>query len=166
VTEHSNSNRVLQCPTSRSYSRPSVGCVVPVPCAWLTPVWSSFRLFALNLERGRVKLCLAKKPLCARRRRRRSANACRGGGSAVGPLLAARALPLRCAASTMLSSALLALYLTRTLAVVNCGSGSGRVCQYPRLEKLLILCLHPRCWGSIFPGADATATVAVCAATK
>jgi hypothetical protein len=29
--------------------------------------------------------------------------ACRAGGSAAGPLLAARALPLRCAASTMLT---------------------------------------------------------------
>jgi hypothetical protein len=28
---------------------------------------------------------------------------CRGEGSAAGPLLAARALPLRCAASTMLA---------------------------------------------------------------
>jgi hypothetical protein len=48
----------------------------------------------------------------------------RGLGRAVGPLLAARALPLRCAASTMLSSTLLASYLTRVLAVVICGSGS------------------------------------------
>jgi hypothetical protein len=45
-------------------------------------------------------------------------------GRAVGPLLAARALPLRCAASTVLSSALLAIYLARILAVVICGSGS------------------------------------------
>jgi hypothetical protein len=35
--------------------------------------------------------------------------ACRGLGRVVGPLLAARALPLRCAASTLLSSALLAI---------------------------------------------------------
>jgi hypothetical protein len=35
--------------------------------------------------------------------------ACRGLGRAVGPLLAARALPLRCAASAMLSSTLLAI---------------------------------------------------------
>jgi hypothetical protein len=35
--------------------------------------------------------------------------ACRGLGRVVGPLLAARALPLRCAASTMLSSTLLAI---------------------------------------------------------
>jgi hypothetical protein len=35
--------------------------------------------------------------------------ACRGLGRVVGPLLAARALPLRCAASTVLSSALLAI---------------------------------------------------------
>jgi hypothetical protein len=35
--------------------------------------------------------------------------ACRVLGRAVGPLLAARALPLRCAASTMLSSTLLAI---------------------------------------------------------
>jgi hypothetical protein len=44
--------------------------------------------------------------------------ACRGEGSAVGPLLAARALPLRCAASTVLSSALLAIYLTKIPAAV------------------------------------------------
>jgi hypothetical protein len=50
--------------------------------------------------------------------------ACRGLGRVAGPLLAARALPLRCAASTMLSSTLLAIYLTRILAVVICGSGS------------------------------------------
>ena len=37
-----------------------------------------------------------------------------------------------------------------------------RVCRYYRLEKLLILCLHPRCWGSILPGTNVTATVAVC----
>ena len=37
-----------------------------------------------------------------------------------------------------------------------------RVCRYYRLEKLLILCLHPRYWGSILPGANVTATVAVC----
>jgi hypothetical protein len=36
-------------------------------------------------------------------------SACRGLGSVVGPLLAARALPLRCAASTMLSSTLPAI---------------------------------------------------------
>jgi hypothetical protein len=36
-------------------------------------------------------------------------SACRGLGSVVRPLLAARALPLRCAASTVLSSALLAI---------------------------------------------------------
>jgi hypothetical protein len=35
--------------------------------------------------------------------------ACRGLGRVAGPLLAARVLPLRCAASTMLSSALLAI---------------------------------------------------------
>ena len=35
-----------------------------------------------------------------------------------------------------------------------------RVCRYYHLEKLLILCLHPRYWGSILPGANATATVA------
>jgi hypothetical protein len=44
-----------------------------------------------------------------RRRRKKNLIACRGLGRAVGPLLAARALPLRCAASTMLSSTLLAI---------------------------------------------------------
>jgi hypothetical protein len=39
----------------------------------------------------------------------RYVSACRGLGSVVRPLLAARALPLRCAASTMLSSTLLAI---------------------------------------------------------
>ena len=55
----------------------------------------------------------------------------------VGPLLAARALPLRCAASTMLSSALLAIYLTRILAVVISVAPDRRVCRYYRLEKTL-----------------------------
>jgi hypothetical protein len=41
--------------------------------------------------------------------KKKSGNAYRGEGSAVGPLLAARALPLRCAASTVLSSVLLAI---------------------------------------------------------
>ena len=40
-------------------------------------------------------------------------SACRGEGSAAGPLRAARALPLRCAAGAMLRSA---------LAVPNCGA--------------------------------------------
>jgi hypothetical protein len=43
------------------------------------------------------------------RRRRRGGNACRGESSVVGPLLAARALPLRCAASTMITYTLLAI---------------------------------------------------------
>jgi hypothetical protein len=47
-------------------------------------------------------------PKRPRDRDERHPSACRGLGSAVGPLLASRALPLRCAASTMLSSALLA----------------------------------------------------------
>jgi hypothetical protein len=62
----------------------------------------------------------------------------------------------------MLSSAPLATYLARLLAVVICGSGSRRVCRYYRLEKLLVLCLHPRCWGSVLPGTDVTAAAAVC----
>jgi hypothetical protein len=45
-------------------------------------------------------------------------SACHGLGRVVRPLLDARALPLCCAASTVLSSALLAIYLTRILAVV------------------------------------------------
>jgi hypothetical protein len=44
-----------------------------------------------------------------RRRIRRSGNACRGEGIVVGPVLAARALPLRCAASTVLIYTLLAI---------------------------------------------------------
>jgi hypothetical protein len=60
----------------------------------------------------------------AGKKKKKNSSACRGLGRVVGPLLAARALPLRCAASTMLSSALLAIYLTRILAVVICGSGS------------------------------------------
>jgi hypothetical protein len=43
------------------------------------------------------------------RKKKKNSIACRGLGRVVGPLLAARALPLRCAASTMLSSALLAI---------------------------------------------------------
>jgi hypothetical protein len=47
-------------------------------------------------------LCLG--DYLARRRRKKKLSACRGEGSVVGPLLAARALPLRCAASTMLTN--------------------------------------------------------------
>jgi hypothetical protein len=43
------------------------------------------------------------------KKKKKNLSACRGEGSAVGPLLAARVLPLRCAASTMLSSTLLAI---------------------------------------------------------
>jgi hypothetical protein len=43
------------------------------------------------------------------KRKKKNLIACRGLGRVVGPLLAARALPLCCAASTMLSSALLAI---------------------------------------------------------
>ena len=35
-------------------------------------------------------------------------------------------------------------------------------CKSKILRKLLILCLHPRYWGSILPGTNVTATVAVC----
>jgi hypothetical protein len=41
------------------------------------------------------------------KKKKGKSSACRGEGSAVGPLLAARALPLRCAASAVLSSAVL-----------------------------------------------------------
>jgi hypothetical protein len=44
-----------------------------------------------------------------RKKKKKNLIACRGLGRVVGPLLAARALPLRCAASAMLSSALLAI---------------------------------------------------------
>jgi hypothetical protein len=44
-----------------------------------------------------------------KKKKKENSIACRGLGRVVGPLLAARALPLRCAASTMLSSALLAI---------------------------------------------------------
>jgi hypothetical protein len=44
-----------------------------------------------------------------KKKKKKNLIACRGLGRVVGPLLAARALPLRCAASTMLSSALLAI---------------------------------------------------------
>jgi hypothetical protein len=43
------------------------------------------------------------------KKKKKNLIACRGLGRVVGPLLAARALPLCCAASTMLSSALLAI---------------------------------------------------------
>jgi hypothetical protein len=47
---------------------------------------------------------------CAKKKKKKkNLIACRGLGRVVGPLLAARALPLRCAASTMLSSTLLAI---------------------------------------------------------
>jgi hypothetical protein len=55
----------------------------------------------------------------------RCLSACRGLGSVVGPLLVARALPLRCAASTSTGANFYtASYLTKILAVVICGSGS------------------------------------------
>jgi hypothetical protein len=63
-------------------------------------------------------------PRKKKKKKKKNLIACRGLGRVVGPLLAARALPLCCAASTMLSTTLLAIYLTRTLAVVICGSGS------------------------------------------
>jgi hypothetical protein len=44
-----------------------------------------------------------------KKKKKKKLIACRGLGRVVGPLLAARALPLRCAASTMLSSTLLAI---------------------------------------------------------
>jgi hypothetical protein len=44
-----------------------------------------------------------------KKKKKNNSIACRGLGRVVGSLLAARALPLRCAASTMLSSALLAI---------------------------------------------------------
>jgi hypothetical protein len=44
-----------------------------------------------------------------KKKKKKNLIACRGLGSVVGPLLAARALPLCCAASTMLSSTLLAI---------------------------------------------------------
>jgi hypothetical protein len=52
-----------------------------------------------------------KKPEESRKKKKQQKNliACRGLGRVVGPLLAARALPLRYAASAVLSSALLAI---------------------------------------------------------
>jgi hypothetical protein len=44
-----------------------------------------------------------------KKKKKKNLIACRGLGRVVGPLLAARALPLCCAASTMLSSTLLAI---------------------------------------------------------
>jgi hypothetical protein len=44
-----------------------------------------------------------------KKKKKKNLIACRGLGRVVGPLLAARALPLRCAASTVLSSTLLAI---------------------------------------------------------
>jgi hypothetical protein len=52
-------------------------------------------------------------PIIMRKKKKKKLIACRGLGKVVGPLLAARALPLRCAASTMLSSTLLKSYLIR-----------------------------------------------------
>jgi hypothetical protein len=43
------------------------------------------------------------------KKKKEELSACRGLGRVVGSLLAARALPLRCAASTVLSSTLLAI---------------------------------------------------------
>jgi hypothetical protein len=61
-------------------------------------------------------------PITAKEEEKKKLSACRGEGSVVGPLLAARALPLRCAASTVLSSA---------LAMPNCGAqGAPAVWPY------------------------------------
>jgi hypothetical protein len=85
-------------------------------------------------------------------RRKEKLAACRGEGSAVGLLLAAHARLLRCAAGAVLSPALLtrvriprSTALARALAVQSVAL-DRRVCRYYRL---LILCLHPRCRGSI-----------------
>jgi hypothetical protein len=65
------------------------------------------RLFSIEVlnsqeEKGNVGRRMKKK-------KKKNLIACRGLGRVAGPLLAARALPLRCAASTMLSSTLLAI---------------------------------------------------------
>jgi hypothetical protein len=65
-----------------------------------------------------------------------------GRPSVVGPLSGCEraAAAAFCAASTVLSSTLLAIYDTsrRDLSVAP----DRRVCRYSHLEKLLILCLH------------------------
>jgi hypothetical protein len=52
---------------------------------------------------------LLNRPKKKKKKKTKNLIACRGLGKVVGPLLAARALPLRCAASAVLSSALLAI---------------------------------------------------------
>jgi hypothetical protein len=54
---------------------------------------------ATSSERRNAKLEAQRKTA----KKKKKLSACRGEGSAVGPLLAARALPLRCAASTVLT---------------------------------------------------------------
>jgi hypothetical protein len=66
-----------------------------------------------------------------RRRRERKSPACRGEGSAVGPLLFARALPLRCAASAVLTT-----YGERSLATTRLKARFNHV-PIVLLERLL-----------------------------
>ena len=67
-------------------------------------------LYSKSSTKG-IKRYLRKKGRRRRRRKKKKKKliACRGLGRVVGPLLAARALPLCCAASAMLSSTLLAI---------------------------------------------------------
>jgi hypothetical protein len=98
-------------------------------------------------------------------KKRKKLSACRGEGSVVGPLLAAHALLLRCDASAMLNSSATANYLGHQPRNL-CLRIDVRECRYYRLEKLLILCLHPRCRSSILRRAIVTnfrfSSAAVC----
>jgi hypothetical protein len=72
-------------------------------------VLASFLLsFIFSSELGRQSQPAQKKKE-KKKKKKKDLIACRGLGRAVGPLLAARALPLRCAASTGLSSTMLAI---------------------------------------------------------
>jgi hypothetical protein len=89
-------NFVYVCPEAPR----SIGPAAPLPGGhyWIAICRPNF-LGEFVLHKGAVKKKKKKKNLIA----------CRGLGRAVGPLLAARALPLCCAASTMRSSTLLAI---------------------------------------------------------
>jgi hypothetical protein len=64
--------------------------------------------------------------LVSHKKKGKKLSACRGEGSVVGPLLAARALPLPGGGRAASTSAKFytASHMTRILAVVICGSGS------------------------------------------
>jgi hypothetical protein len=99
--------RGLYAPTGTRtfYSQASKGMQVGSTAVFIGTRWCNSKYIhwlPLRRERPRDRVRGKKK-------KKKSLIACRGLGRVVGPLLAARALPLRCAASTVLSSTLLAI---------------------------------------------------------